>query len=92
MSRNKEINIPESELGMSGYSKFAWKLWEAGICNMSQAEKADQIMRKQGYCKASEIIAEIEKLMRKRESPITTMAFIETKEYKEFKRQYTEEI
>ena len=51
--------IPESEMGMSGYSKFSWKLWEAGICTMAEAEKADQIMRKMGYRKASDVAREI---------------------------------
>jgi hypothetical protein len=50
--------IPESEMSVSGYSKFSWKLWEAGICNMSGAQRADQIMRKQGYRKASEVVDE----------------------------------
>lgn len=67
MSRDKQIDIPESEMGMSGYSKFSWKLWEEGLCNMSEAQRADQIMREQGYRKstnlAEEIFAEIDKLL-----------------------------
>ena len=59
MDKEKMIEIPESEMGMSGYSKFSWKLWEAKICNMSEAQRADQIMREQGYRKDSEIAKEI---------------------------------
>ena len=59
MSRDKQIEIPESEKGMSGYSTFAWKLWEEGLCNISEAEQADQIMREMGYRKASEVAREI---------------------------------
>lgn len=51
MDKEEAIKIPESEMGMSGYSKFSWKLWEAGICNMQNAQRADQIMREQGYRK-----------------------------------------
>lgn len=66
---NRQIDemakIPESEMGMSGYSKFSWELWGKGLCNMAEAEKADQIMRNMGYRKASDvamnIIEEIEK-------------------------------
>ena len=56
---NNQIDIPESEMGMSGYSKFSWKLWEAGLCNMSEAQRADQIMRELGYRKASDVAREI---------------------------------
>ena len=63
MNRDKQIEemarIPESEMGMSGYSKFSWKLWEAGLCTMAEAEKADQIMRNMGYRKADEVAREI---------------------------------
>ena len=54
-----KIEVPQNELGMSGYSQFSWKLWEKGLCTMAEAEKADQIMRNMGYCKASGLIAEI---------------------------------
>lgn len=43
------VKIPESEMSMSGYSKFAWKLWDNGICDMQKAQRADQIMREQGF-------------------------------------------
>lgn len=66
MSREKQTEIPESEMGMSGYSKFSWKLWEAGICNMSEAQRADQIMREQGYRKASEVAREILDIIERR--------------------------
>lgn len=66
MSKEKIIEIPESEIGMSGYSKFSWKLWEAGICNMSEAQRADQIMREQGYRKASDVINEFSEELIKR--------------------------
>lgn len=59
MSRDKQIDIPESEMGMSGYSTFAWKLWEKGLCTMAEAEQADQIMRQLGYRKASDVASEI---------------------------------
>lgn len=86
MSRDKQIKGMARVLcdAHEPCSKCVW-----GRCDV---ENSATRLYNAGYCKASEIIAEIEKLMRKRESPITTMAFIETKEYKEFKRQYTEEI
>jgi hypothetical protein len=56
---NKQIDIPESEMGMSGYSKFSWALWEEGICNMLGAQRADQIMREMGYRRASDVAREI---------------------------------
>ena len=59
MGKDKQIKIPENELGMSGYSTFAWKLWEKGLCTMAEAEQADQIMRKLGYRKASDVAREI---------------------------------
>ena len=63
LNKKKQIEemarIPESEMGMSGYSKFSWKLWEAGLCTMAKAEIADRIMRNMGYRKASEVAEEI---------------------------------
>ena len=59
MAKDKQIEIPESEMGMSGYSKFSWELWERGLCTMCEAVQADRIMREQGYRKASEVAREI---------------------------------
>ena len=95
MNRDKQIDIPESEMGMSGYSKFSWKLWEKGLCNMSEAEQADQIMREMGYRKASEvareIFEEIEKLIVRR--MIADSALIDDRlitDIAKLKEKYTE--
>lgn len=95
MSRDKQIDIPESEMGMSGYSTFAWKLWEKGLCTMAEAEQADQIMRQLGYRKASDFAAEI---FAEIEDFIIDQCFLTdvgvAKIYKklvEVKKQYTED-
>ena len=106
MSRDKQIEemakIPESEMGMSGYSKFSWKLWEKGICNMSQAERADQIMREMGYRKASEVAREIfEEIEKAHEDciwidPSTNIGYLKHHPFElkvaELKKKYTKEI
>lgn len=48
-SKDKEkdcISIPENEMGMSGYSKLAWKLWSDCKMDMLTAEEADKVIRK----------------------------------------------
>ena len=54
MSKEKQIEIPENEMGRSGYSNYSWKLWKTKKFTMAQAELADQIMREEGYRKQSE--------------------------------------
>lgn len=40
-----KIIIPEDEIGMSGYTKFSWSLYNDIGLSMAQAELADKIMR-----------------------------------------------
>lgn len=62
---NEEKQI--EEMGMSGYSKLAWTLWDKTKLPMTQCEVIEQILKEQGYRKASdvarEIFAEIEKII-----------------------------
>ena len=92
MTRDKKIDIPESEMGMSMYSKFSWKLWEKGLCNMSEAEQADQIMREMGYRKASEvareIFEEIEKYNRQPLPECEPIYVLRKSEFAKLKRKY----
>ena len=94
MSRDKQIDIPESEMGMSGYSTFAWKLWEKGLCTMAEAEQADQIMRQLGYRKASEVAREIfEEIEQITAHSITSygdLMVISEIAFAELKKKYTE--
>ena len=93
MSRDKQTEIPESEMGMSGYSKFSWKLWEAGICNMSEAQKANQIMLEQGYRKADEVAREIFDAVDEMMACVAEMtgcAITYYGKYAELKKKYTE--
>lgn len=53
----KEIEIPEDEIGRSGYSKLAWKIWNAVKLPMTQCETIDRIVREEGYRKQSEWIS-----------------------------------
>ena len=54
MSKEKQIKIPEEEMGMSGYSKYSLALHRTKKFTMAQAELADRIMREEGYRKQSE--------------------------------------
>lgn len=54
MSKEKQIEIPEDEIGTSGYSKLAWKLWQELKLPMTQCETIDRIVRDEGYRKQSE--------------------------------------
>ena len=54
MTKEKQIEIPEDEMGMSGYSKFAWELWQQLKLPMDICEKVDRFVREQGYLKQSE--------------------------------------
>lgn len=50
MSREKQIE----EIGMSGYSKFAWKLWSELKLPMTQCLVIEKIVQEQGYRKQRE--------------------------------------
>ena len=54
MTKENQIKIPEDEMGMSGYSKFAWELWQQLKLPMDICEKVDSFVREQGYRKQSE--------------------------------------
>lgn len=49
---NKEKQI--EEMGASGYSKFAWKLWSETKLPMTQCLQIEQIVQEQGYRKQIE--------------------------------------
>ena len=51
---NEQIKIPPDEIGMSGYSKLAWEIWEETNIPMAICIVIDQIVREQGYRKQSE--------------------------------------
>lgn len=51
---DKQIEIPEDEMGMSGYSKFAWELWQHLKLSMDICEKVDKFIREKDYCKQIE--------------------------------------
>ena len=50
----KQIEIPEAEIGASGYTKLAWKIWEQTKLPMTQCETIDRIVREQGYIKKND--------------------------------------
>ena len=54
LSKEKQIEIPEDEKGVSGYSKLAWKLWQEVKLPMTQCETIDRVVREAGYRKQSE--------------------------------------
>lgn len=41
----------DNEIGMSGYSKFAWKLWKEAQLPMAKCEIVEQIIKELGYRK-----------------------------------------
>ena len=41
----------ENEMGMSGYSKFAWTLWKGTHLPMATCEIVERIVKEQGYRK-----------------------------------------
>jgi hypothetical protein len=41
----------ENEMGMSGYSKFAWTLWKEARLPMATCEIVEQIIKELGYRK-----------------------------------------
>ena len=54
MSKEKQIEIPNNEMGRSGYPNLAWKIWNEVKLPMTQCEIIDRIVRKEGYRKQSE--------------------------------------
>jgi hypothetical protein len=50
-------------MGMSGYSKLAWTLWDKTKLPMTQCEVIGQILKEQGYRKASDVAREIEEII-----------------------------
>ena len=48
---SEQIKIPPDEIGMSGYSKLAWEIWEETNIPMAICVVIDQIVREQGYRK-----------------------------------------
>ena len=59
MMKDKQIEIPESEMGMSGYTKLAWELWHKADLSMVKCIEVDRIVRTQGYRKASDVALEV---------------------------------
>lgn len=49
MSKEKQIEIPEDEKGVSGYTKLAWKLYNEVKPPMVQCEDIDRIVIEEGY-------------------------------------------
>lgn len=49
MNREKQIEIPEDEKGMSGYTKLAWKLYNEVKLPMVQCKDIDRIVIEEGY-------------------------------------------
>lgn len=56
MDREKHTEIPEDEMGMSGYSKLAWEFWRKVGIPMTQCVAADKVVRECGYHYKAEII------------------------------------
>ena len=54
MRKQKQIEIPSDEMGTSGYSKLAWKIWQQVKLPMAECEKIDRLVREQGYRKQSD--------------------------------------
>jgi hypothetical protein len=51
MSIENQIEIPADEMGTSGYSKLAWKIWDETKLPMAFCVWIDQIVRSEGYGK-----------------------------------------
>jgi hypothetical protein len=54
MREEKQIEIPADEMGMSGYSKLAWKMWNETKLPMAFCVWIDPIVRSEGYRKQRE--------------------------------------